>query len=577
MKQHSHLHRALNSRANNQGMALVISLILITVAVLAITMMGARLMSQRNLVDRYTIFSRAMDGAEAAVAASRVQLEQGTAGRIGIGNSWTPSWTNNQFVVPSFSATGMDPLTMAGMPTVTYAAYANAWASDGRDNNGDGVVDDSSERWMYTVYGMGKDGDDTRAAEVVYRARDVNVWRNAIFAGTGQSGGLVNGNVSIHGSVHLLGTNLLTGVTAIDAIDLSGTSLIHNNYADVPASLGARVPALPLVNFGGENISTLEAVLRVKKGYVGMSGNSEIGEPNVAGNSYKETMDGVYVNDGYNGTSVVPDGSRGDPKNLWSDNGWDEYYDLGDKVAFPLLTDPWRDPTSGATTPNAATGLPYTHQDYFNQVLEASPTVTNDGTYVGDMTIDARGSNLYWNATQNIKSTTLPGTLPPATDDYVYFNASTNVLRVNGQIHVTGKLEFLGQGNDRSINYSGRGAFLADGDVKIDTDLLTCNNGDPTNTAASFPVNNIIGIMTPGTLTVGSTAQCSIMGAFYGQTKVVSAKQTNVMGTFVGGYFDMGTNVPSIWQVPTLADNLPLGMIGNYPILSTTPVSWREL
>jgi len=558
-------------------MALVVSLILITVAVLAITIMGARMMSQRNLVDRYTVYSRAMDGAEAAVASSRVQLEQGKAGRIGIANNWTPTWSSNQFVVPAFSATGMTPLTMAGMPTVTYAAYANAWASDGRDNNGDGVVDDSSERWMYTVYGMGKDGDDTRAAEVVYRARDVNVWRNAIFAGTGQSGGLVNGNVSIHGSVHLLGTNLLTGVTAIDAIDLSGTSLIHNNYADVPASLGSRVPALPVVNFGGENISTLEAVLRVKKGYVGMSGNSEIGEPNVAGNSYKETMDGVYVNDGYNGTSVVPDGNRGDPKNLWSDNGWDEYYDLGDKVGFPLLTDPWRDAVTGATTLNTATGSPYTHQDYFNQVLEASPTVTNDGTYVGDMTIDARGSNLYWNATQNIKSTTLPGTLPPATDDYVYFDAASNVLRINGQIHVTGKLEFKGQGNDRSISYSGRGAFLADSDVLIDTDLVTCNNGDPANTAASFPVNNIMGIMTPGILTVGSTAQCSIMGAFYGQTKVVSAKQTNVMGTFVGGYFDMGTNVPSIWQVPSLADNLPLGMIGNYPILSTTPVSWREL
>jgi hypothetical protein len=50
-----------------------------------------------------------------------------------------------------------------------------------------------------------------------------------------------------------------------------------------------------------------------------------------------------------------------------------------------------------------------------------------------------------------------------------------------------------------------------------------------------------------------------------------------VAGTFVSNYFDMGTNVPSIFQVPTLADNLPLGMIGNYPIMSMTRVSWREL
>jgi hypothetical protein len=39
----------------------------------------------------------------------------------------------------------------------------------------------------------------------------------------------------------------------------------------------------------------------------------------------------------------------------------------------------------------------------------------------------------------------------------------------------------------------------------------------------------------------------------------------------------MGTNVPEIYQVPSLADNLPLGMIGAYPILVYSQVSWREL
>src|SRR5690606_19395135 len=120
-------------------------------------------------------------------------------------------------------------------------------------------------------------------------------------------------------------------------------------------------------------------------------------------------------------------------------------------------------------------------------------------------------------------------------------------------------------------------AILVYGDIVIDTNLVTCNNGNKTDTAGSFPVNNILGLMASNNMTVGSTAQLDIMGAFYAQNKIVSAKQTNVMGTFVSNYFDMGTNVPNIFQVPSLADNLPLGMIGNYPILALQEVAWREI
>ncbi|MBP7431353.1 MAG: hypothetical protein KBC05_18105, partial [Candidatus Hydrogenedentes bacterium] len=64
---------------------------------------------------------------------------------------------------------------------------------------------------------------------------------------------------------------------------------------------------------------------------------------------------------------------------------------------------------------------------------------------------------------------------------------------------------------------------------------------------------------------------------FYARNRIRSQKQTTVLGTFVSDYFDMGTNVPDIYQVPTLADNLPYGMIGAYPILTFLQISWREL
>ena len=107
--------------------------------------------------------------------------------------------------------------------------------------------------------------------------------------------------------------------------------------------------------------------------------------------------------------------------------------------------------------------------------------------------------------------------------------------------------------------------------------MLACNGGNPANTINCFPVNNIIGIMATGDMMVGSTSQLSMMGAFYSEGACITEKQSNILGTFVANYFNMGKNVPSIFQVPALARNLPYGMIGNYPIILLSLESWREL
>lgn len=569
---------AKQNEAREEGMALIMAMFFIAVGLVVVGALMTRSLQQRKVVEQYEDYSVTFQGLEGALSESKVEIENGDDGIIGM-ESWTPQYDeNNQLELPPMDTEGIEPQSLLSMEDVTFAAYTVRWEDDGRDSNGDSVVDDVSENDMYSVYAMARNGANERKLEVVYEGSNVNVWENAIFAGTGQAGGLINGNVSIHGSVHLLGDSLLDGAMALAAIDLSGTSLIHNNYIDVPAYLQARVPALPQTVVNGETVYTLEAKLRAKAGLVGMSGNSEIGEPQLTGNNYKEMMDGTFVTSGWTGNSVVDDGDRGDPKAVYSDNGWDETYDLGDKVPFPLLTDDWRDADTGAKVQNPATGTWYTHQDYFNQVLLASPTNPSDGTYTGNIVLNVKTSKFYWNATTGqVLNGSLPATQPAATDDYIWFDSATDMLKVNGQVRINGNLTFTGQGNDKTVNYSGRAALLVYGDVTIDTNLITCNNGVKTNTANSFPVNNIIGIMASNNMTVGSTAQLDIMGAFYAQKKITSAKQTNVMGTFVSNYFDMGTNVPNIYQVPELANNLPLGMIGNYPILAISQVSWREL
>lgn len=565
-------------RKGNEGMALMMAVFFVGVGLVVVGGLLGRMMQQRKVVDQFEDYNTTFQGLEAAISSSKVELETGEDGIVGM-EGWTPAWAqDNTIIMPAIDAEGVTAQHLQTMDDVSFATYTVRWENDGRDNNGDGIVDDTGENWMYTVYAMANSGVVNRKVEVVYEGSNVNVWENAIFAGSGQAGGLINGNVSIHGSVHLLGDSLVTGALALAAIDLSGTSLIHNNYLGIPADLEARVPPLPQSIHDGETVYSLEAKLRAKEGLVGMSGNSEIGEPNVAGNTLKETMDGVFVTHGWTGNSIIDDGDRGDPTAVFSDNGWDESYDLGDKVPFPLLTDDWRDPVNGAKTQDPDTGTWYTHEDYFNEVLLADPDIQTDGVFNGDINIEADGDDFYWNATTGeLLVGSLPATDPAADDDYIWFDESANVMKVNGQLRINGNLEFSGKGNDKTVNYSGRAAILAYGDIVIDTNLVTCNNGNKNDTANSFPANNILGLMASQNMMVGSTSQLNIMGAFYAQGQITSQKQTNVMGTFVANYFDMGTNVPNIYQVPDLADNLPLGMIGNYPILAIAQSSWREL
>lgn len=566
-------HRKPNSES---GMAMMVAMTFIAVALLILAGLSARLMQQRIVVDRYHDYRMAFEGLEAAVANSRAQLESGGSGIVGL-EGWTPEYDGNKLVLPSLDASGVDPKAASGLPGLDYIAYTANWFTDGRDNTGDGLVDNEAERHMYSVHARARYGGTTRNVEVVFAGQDVNVWRNAIFAGAGQAGGLVNGNVSIHGSVHLLGDGLLTGLNALAAIDLSGTSLIHNNYQGVPASITGRVPPLPQREFQGEIVSTIDSVLRVKRGRVGMSGNSEIGEPHISGNSYKETMDATYVNDGWTGNSVTPDGGRGIPSKVFSDNGWNERYDLGDRVKFPRLSDDWREVGTGARVARPDTGAWYSHEEYFSEVLLADPADPADGIHAGNIQIAANGGHFYWNATTGQKLVNaLPAVAPAPTDDYILFNSTTKVLTANGQIRINGDLTFSGQGNQQTVHYSGRAAILATGNIVLNTNLLPCNNGNPNDIANSFPVNNILGFMAKGNMTIGATAQRTLLGAFYSEQTIDISKQSHIGGTIVGNYFDMGTNVPNIYQVPTLADNLPYGMIGNYPIISMQQVSWRE-
>ncbi len=579
-------------RKNQRGMALLMALFFVSLAAILVVGLGTRLFAQNRAVDRYVSFENCMYGIETGLAQSRAAIEAGRAGSLGM----SPGTRLSAGVVPDFETSGVTPLALDGMPSVQFFTYDINWANDGVDNNGDGVIDGPEEEWFHTIYSVARDADMVRCVEAVLRGDDVNVWNNAIFAGAGSASGAIQGNCSIHGSVHILGNHIPEGGEAVVVLDMMGASLIHNNYGTgagpgpaLPAYLRARVAAPPRITVDGEaNQETLNSVLRVKKGLISLNSASEIGEAQTVGNGMKDTMDAVYNTDGWTGQRTIDDGGRGDPTVVYSDNGWDELYDLGNKVPFPLLSDDWRWPArvecyelgypwtgEPGGTELAPNGANYSHAAFFSEQL-------SDGApYQGSVAINA-GQPFYLNLTQ-------PGSLPanrvkpdPANcvkgDDYLYYDPATNVLEINGQIEINGDLSFSAKsGGTKTIHYTGRAAILVNGNATLNTDLLSCNNGIPNDYANSFPERNFFGLMTSGNILMGEKAQLDLCGAFYAQGSVTSKKQTVVMGSFVTNFFNMGSQVPDIYQVPALAEWLPLGMVGNWPIFVFSEVSWREV
>jgi len=427
----------------------------------------------------------------------------------------------------------------------------------------------------------------TQTVQVRLKIRNVGIWDNAIFAGIGQSGRGINGNVDVRGSVHILGEgepfsdlngngvwdaaepfadnngngifepdlgetftdldgnglwsdaepfqdNNLNGVydpplTATElASDISGDAHIGNNYDGMPSTLQTKIPALVPEPFAGESVYTLNAELRVKHGKVNVSGSATVGLPNVMGNAVKETMDGCYVNDGYGGNQGT--------NNVYSDNGASQLYDLGDRVSFPSLLDPYTDPD---------TGISYdTYKDY----------LVGRSLLVPVSVIDSATSSFSYSSGTNSIS----------------WDAPTDTLTISGIIRIAGDLDLCKK--QEALNYTGSGTLFVEGDIQVHGSVM------PTST---FPTVDALGCIAGQDIyfaTGGGEAQLDAAGAWFAQRTILSAKQNQFAGTYLASYFDMGTNVPNIYQVPELATNLPPGMPGgDVRIVIAQVLSWRHL
>jgi hypothetical protein len=426
----------------------------------------------------------------------------------------------------------------------------------------------------------------TKSVRTLIRAKDLGIWNNAIFAGTGASGRAINGNVDVRGSVHILGdgeeyTDLNhngqwdsaeaytdhnrngvwdPGEPFIDRNDdgvwtnqepyndtngngiyddpiaqtelnsaFSGTAYIGNNYAGIDATLKSMVPAVPTVN----GVNTLNGEVRVKRGMISIQGSASIGS-GVQSSVDKMTMDGVFVSDGFTG-------SRG-ADGVFSDNGTTNAYDVANLgIEFPEISG------IGADRYTDDDGAIWSTQDEFLQARSLTIPVR---------TITAATESFRYGPDAHGNSIT-------------FTRGNPSVLDIRGIIRIDGTLQL---GDKDTIRFTGNGTFFTEQDIRVDGNFLPANG-------FTFPTTARVGFLAKRNIALATgngSSQLDLAGAFYAQGAIQSAKQNEILGSFVANYFDLGTNVPKIYQVPSLPQNMPPGMPGNKALVTLKLKSWRE-
>ncbi len=385
------------------------------------------------------------------------------------------------------------------------------------------VVGDDRAIWIKSQ-GSVSDAKQTILAYVkIYNISPLNT---AVFAGAGENNVVIDSNANIFGSVHLIGSSL----DPTDfAIDLGGDAyFIGNNYKDMPAGLKAMVPALATITYNGETVETLNSTLWVKSGLVGLSGSGTVGKADQTGNSYKERVDGVYVNDGFGGSQGA--------SNVYSDNGTAAAYLLGDSITFPSLTDSYP-----------------AHDNYQDYLYDTSLVINDPADLAEFANLSSESNFTFTDSVNGYGSISMDG---------------AGNLAISGKVYLDGGgITIIDGATPDGIKYTGEGIILSEGNVEIG-DTLTTNGNN------SFPAN-ILGIMTPGTITF-NRAGSSVMGLFYAEDTISITQDLTIVGSLISNYINMGENGPDIFQVPNVSSNIPAGMIGNNNTCYVKVLSWQK-
>ncbi len=341
------------------------------------------------------------------------------------------------------------------------------------------------------------------------------IWDNALFTEETESGNMAD--LSVRGSVHIIGD-------PSDPLDVEwrDTAQILNHYdglgdADEMGADASKLPPLTTTTVNGETVETLEADFKLKNGTLTIKNNSLIGEADVAGNSVKETLDGMWVDGSV--TVNAPATSDTDASGTFADGAVD--------VPFPALVDPYTDPVTQTTYGNYNAFLAARAMQINERDISASVAAFHYSDGIGNM---------------------------------IDWDPATMTLQIQGVIEFDSRAH-IGEGDDgERIYYSGTGTIYAPDEIEINSDLVPVGNYLDPNDA----VMNNLGLVSEEVEIAEDQGdyKITVMAAIYAGDELEIDEDSNVVGALVGAEIDFEENFAHITHVPRLPTNLPPGMPG---------------
>ncbi len=393
-------------------------------------------------------------------------------------------------------------------------------------------------------------------------------------------------NMTFAGPVFIKGWS--TTYPAMRLGDGGATDTIANYYKNLDATLQAAIPAPPTKPnpVTGESEATLDTTLRVYQGPVEIrSSSASAGERTVAGNGLKETLNGVYTNQGFTQSPGAA--------NVYSDNVAGTRFDLPrELIEFPNLSGPYTGPPLPGGTP------PATHDAYLRGgALGIDGSLTIDSTtasfsYPPGLTdlSQCTGNCLIYRQGQDTSTSTAtnpdgtPAAIPPT-------------LMVNGTVWVKGDLALGGYGPNRlaAVRYKGTGSLYSRtggdccwGSIEVTADVLPPSGFPATseNPAAGgqFPTDHRLGLISGGWTGIGDwttygdpmAPTLRIAASIYANYGMYNYAPYQVAGSVMSRYF-YALQSARIYYVPALAGARPPGMPGVIPPKAGTPYFVRTL
>ncbi len=359
---------------------------------------------------------------------------------------------------------------------------------------------------------------------------DSSPYSTGAFFGRGENGDVIRGGpVRIAGAVVVVG-NLGTGRrgwwrgrSRSTRLDLSNGSSVVNNYAgiDDPTSgvgtLVDKIPALDSIDFNGDTIDTLNAALHLKDATASTGLTGQLGEPDSAGDGYKETLDAVY--------SDVPVSSRAG--NVYADTI--AASDLPGDLTFPGLSDPYTDLNTGTQYPSFA--------DFLNSNSYAPITG-------GDVAIDDSTPSFSY--------------VDPMGKGSLIWDAENDTLTIDGIVKINGELQIGGDGRDRggrgrggggggrggggddsaltTVLYEGTGVIWSTDDININADLYPVGHYVEDGPDADSLVDGNLGLIASDEIRIdsaGGNSNVQIMATLFAENRIDVRTRANIVGSVV--------------------------------------------